>query len=166
MPVLWAPWRMAYIAGPKDNRCFFCTVPADPADWPDALVLAATPTVIVMLNRFPYANGHLMVAPRAHTGDLQNLPVDQFTDVMETVRCAARALQSVFSPEGMNIGINLGRAGGAGVADHLHWHLVPRWVGDTNFMPMIGEVRVNPEHLAATYDRLRPHFAKLPGSNP
>jgi len=165
MPVLWAPWRMAYIAGPKDSRCFFCAVPSDIADWPDALVLAATPTVLVMMNRFPYANGHLMVAPRAHNGDLQSLTADQFTDVMAAVRYAARALQSVFNPQGMNIGINLGRAAGAGVADHLHWHLVPRWTGDTNFMPMIGEVRVIPEHLEATYERLRPHFAGLPGSS-
>ena len=161
MPVLWAPWRMAYVAEPKDGGCFFCNIPTRTADWPDALVLAATPTLLVMLNRFPYANGHLMVAPRVHGGDLQNLAAKPFADVMEAVRYAARVLQTVFSPEGINIGINLGRAAGAGVADHVHWHLVPRWAGDTNFMPMLAEVRVIPEHLAATYERLRPHFAEL-----
>ena len=159
MPVLWAPWRMAYIAGPKDSGCFFCSVPDHPDQWIDGLVLDATPTVLVMMNRFPYANGHVMVAPRTHTGDLQNLSAEQFVAVMETVRRSARILETVFKPDGMNIGINLGRAAGAGVADHLHWHLVPRWLGDTNFMPMIGEVRVIPEHLTATYERLRPHFA-------
>ncbi|HVN85953.1 MAG TPA: HIT domain-containing protein [Candidatus Binatia bacterium] len=159
MPVLWAPWRMTYVAGPKDTTCFFCAAPAAPSDWADALVLAATPHVLVMLNRFPYSSGHVMVAPRDHLGDLQQLSTEQYAALMDAVRVAARVLQTVFTPQGMNIGVNLGQAAGAGVADHLHWHLVPRWVGDTNFMPMIGEVRVIPEHLAATYERLRPHFA-------
>lgn len=166
MPVLWAPWRMAYIAGPKNTDCFFCTIPSSPSDWPESLLLAATPRVLVMMNRFPYANGHLMVAPRAHGGDLQQLDAAQFTDVMAVVRYSAGVLQTVFNPQGLNIGINLGHAAGAGVADHLHWHLVPRWIGDTNFMPMIGEVRVIPEHLATTYERLRPHFDALMRAEP
>lgn len=161
MPVLWAPWRMAYVAGPKPSGCLFCTLPTSPNDWPDALVLAMTPSVIVMMNRFPYANGHLMVAPRAHCGELNGLTVGAYGELMGAVRHASSVLETVFHPEGMNIGINLGRAAGAGVADHLHWHLVPRWIGDTNYMPMLAEVRVIPEHLATTYERLRPHFAAL-----
>jgi ATP adenylyltransferase len=164
MPVLWAPWRMAYVAGPKDTRCFFCAVPPATSEWPDALVVAATPAVLVMLNRFPYANGHLMVAPREHCGDLHQLAVDQFRAIMDAVRYSARVLQTVFNPQGMNIGINLGHAAGAGVADHHHRHHVPRWVGDVNYMPMLAEVRVIPEHLATTYERLRPHFAGLMGA--
>ncbi|MBI1817788.1 MAG: HIT domain-containing protein [Deltaproteobacteria bacterium] len=163
METLWAPWRMAYVAGPKESGCIFCTHPVA-ADARQALVLATTPTSVVMLNRFPYANGHLMVAPRAHTAELDQFSAVEFGALMETVRRAARVLREVFAPEGMNIGLNLGRAAGAGVADHLHWHLVPRWVGDTNFMPLIGEVRVMPEHLLATYDRLRPHFATAAAS--
>jgi ATP adenylyltransferase len=114
-----------------------------------------------MRNRFPYVSGHLMVAPRAHTAELDALDGPQFATVMEGVRTAARVLREVLTPDGMNIGLNLGLAGGAGVADHLHWHLVPRWLGDTNFMPMLADVRVIPEHLLATYDRLQPHFARL-----
>ena len=164
MQVLWAPWRMAYVAGPKEPGCIFCTLPTK-SDARDALVLAATPHAVVMLNRFPYANGHLMVAPRLHTADLQRLTPKQFGPLMDTVRYAARALQETFSPQGMNVGLNLGRAAGAGIEEHLHWHLVPRWVGDTNFMPMIGEVLVVPEHLMTTYDRLLPRFASLAESS-
>jgi ATP adenylyltransferase len=151
---------MAYVTSQKETGCIFCTLPAAGAR-KDSLVLAVTPTVSVMLNRFPYVSGHLMVAPRAHCADLSGLTTEQFADVMGAVRYAASVLQTVLAPEGMNIGMNLGRAAGAGVADHLHWHLVPRWVGDTNFMPLIGEVRVVPEHLSTTYDRLQPHFASL-----
>jgi ATP adenylyltransferase len=161
MQPLWAPWRIAYVGAPKPPGCLFCNVPHDP-DPRSSLVLSVTPTTLVMLNRFPYGNGHVMVAPRAHTADLDGLTAAQSSDVTEAVRLAVRVLQRVFSPEGMNIGMNLGPAAGAGIADHLHWHIVPRWVGDTNFMPLIGEVRVIPEHLHATYDRLRPHFAPNP----
>ncbi|MBI4516899.1 MAG: HIT domain-containing protein [Deltaproteobacteria bacterium] len=160
MQTLWAPWRMAYVAGPKTAGCIFCTLPDEP-DPREALVLATTPAAVIMLNRFPYTSGHVMVAPRAHCADLNALSVTQYGELMETLRRAVRILEQVLQPEGMNLGMNLGRAAGAGVADHLHWHLVPRWVGDTNFMPMIAEVRVMPEHLLAAYDKLQPHFAAL-----
>jgi ATP adenylyltransferase len=114
-----------------------------------------------MLNRYPYANAHLMVAPERHTADLNTLSPEEYADLSEYVRRAAAILQEEFKPEGLNIGINLGCAAGAGIADHLHWHLVPRWVGDTNFMPLIGQTRVMPEHLETLYDRLRPRFASL-----
>jgi len=151
---------MAYVAGPKEPGCLFCNVPKA-ADAREVLLLATTPDALVMLNRFPYANGHLMIAPLSHTADLDQLSAAQYRGVMEALRQSVRILREVFQPQGMNIGMNLGAAGGAGVADHLHWHAVPRWIGDTNFMPLIGEVRVIPEHLLATYDRLQPHIARL-----
>lgn len=160
MDVLWAPWRMAYIGGPKDPRCLFCVQLAS-ADPRAGLVLARPRNGIIMLNRFPYANAHLMVAPQRHTADLNELPGAEYADLSEYVRYSAAVLQQEFRPEGLNIGINLGRAAGAGIAEHLHWHLVPRWVGDTNFMPIIGQTHVMPEHLENLYDRLQPRFAAL-----
>ena len=159
MEVLWAPWRMTYVAGKKEPGCIFCLAAATP-DRRQHLVLAQRPAV-VMLNRFPYASAHLLVAPRTHTADLSALPPDEYHAVMDTLRRAAALLAETFHPDGMNLGMNLGAAGGAGVADHLHWHIVPRWIGDTNFMPMLADVRVMPEHLEATYDRLQSVFASL-----
>lgn len=158
MQVLWAPWRMAYVGAPKEAGCIFCTKPAA-QDLRAALVLARTQHSVLMLNRFPYANGHVMVAPRRHTADLRELPSAEFVELSETLRRTMGVLQDTFQPDGTNVGLNLGAAAGAGVADHLHWHIVPRWIGDTNYMPLIGEVRVIPEHLEALYDRLRPLFA-------
>jgi len=159
MQVLWAPWRMAYVGSPKAAGCIFCTaLTAD--DLRAALVLTQRPAV-VMLNRFPYASGHLMVAPHRHVADLSALPADEFQTLMGVLQRAATLLADAYHPEGMNIGLNLGAAAGAGVTDHLHWHLVPRWGGDTNFMPMLADVRVIPEHLEATYDRLRPLFTPV-----
>jgi ATP adenylyltransferase len=159
MQVLWAPWRMAYVGGPKAAGCIFCTA-LTTDDLRAALVLAQHPAV-VMLNRFPYVSGHLMVAPPRHVADLRALPADEFQTLMGVLQRAATLLADAYHPDGMNIGLNLGAAAGAGVTDHLHWHIVPRWGGDTNFMPMLAEVRVIPEHLEATYDRLRPLFAPL-----
>ena len=157
MQVLWAPWRMAYVGAPKEAGCIFCTKPAA-LDLRAALVLARTQHSVLMLNRFPYANGHVMVAPRRHTADFRELPAAEFVELSETLRRTMGVLQDTFQPDGTNVGLNLGAAAGAGVADHLHWHIVPRWIGDTNYMPLIGEVRVIPEHLEALYDRLRPLF--------
>jgi ATP adenylyltransferase len=161
MRVLWAPWRMAYIGAPKSPGCIFCAA-AESSDRRASLVLAQRPA-IVMLNRYPYANGHLMVAPRTHTGDFTALPAADAQVLTHTLQQAASRLAQAFQPEGMNLGMNLGRAGGAGIADHLHWHIVPRWVGDTNFMPLLAELRVMPEHLEAVYDRLEPLFADMNG---
>jgi ATP adenylyltransferase len=159
MQVLWAPWRMAYVGGPKAPGCIFCNALTTP-DLRASLVLVQRPAM-VMLNRFPYASGHLMVAPQRHVADLSALPADEFQSLMAVVQRAATLLADTYHPEGMNIGVNLGAAAGAGVKDHLHWHIVPRWNGDTNFMPMLAEVRVIPEHLEASFDRLRPIFASL-----
>jgi ATP adenylyltransferase len=153
---------MAYIGAAKqDEGCFFChALEGDPRDH---LLLGATPASIVLLNRYPYASGHLMVAPRRHTASLPDLPAAEHADLAETLRRALRSLGDVLHPEGFNLGMNLGTPAGAGVADHLHWHIVPRWSSDTNFMPVLADVRVMPEHLLATYDRLRPAFAWLSG---
>jgi ATP adenylyltransferase len=156
MQALWAPWRMAYIGGPKPPGCFLC-YGRDTQDRRDNLVLAQSPAV-VMLNRFPYTNGHLLVAPRSHTAQLGGLSTAELHAVMEVVQRAATVLLDHFHAEGLNVGLNLGAAAGAGVADHLHWHLVPRWVGDTNFMTVLADVRVVPEHLEVVYDRLLPLF--------
>jgi len=151
---------MAYIGAPKQPGCIFCEQPAAP-DQKAALVLARTPHSVVMLNRFPYSNGHIMIAPRQHTAELSALPPEAYGALSEVLRRALVLLQEFFHPDGMNVGMNLGSAAGAGITEHLHWHLVPRWVGDTNFMPLIGEVRCIPEHLEAMWDRLRPVFATL-----
>jgi ATP adenylyltransferase len=156
MQMLWAPWRMAYITGPKDSECIFCAA-VEATDLRGQLVLAQQPAV-VMLNKFPYSNGHLLVAPRRHVAHLSELSRGEFQVLMEMLQRATGVLADAFRPEGMNVGMNIGAAAGAGVAEHAHWHIVPRWVGDTSFMPVFAEVRVIPEHLEATYDRLKPVF--------
>jgi len=162
MRVLWAPWRMAYIGAEKtDGGCIFCgAVDGAPRD---RLLLGAGAASVVMLNRYPYASAHVMVAPRRHTASLPGLPAAEHADLAETLRRTLGTLEEVLRPEGFNLGMNLGACAGAGVRDHLHWHIVPRWTGDTNFMPMLADVRVMPEHLLATYERLRPAFAWLAG---
>lgn len=157
MESLWAPWRMSYIAGPKPPGCIFCGAAAG-ADDRANLVLAREPA-LVMLNKFPYANGHLMVAPLRHTADFASLSPDELATLMRVVQTTAERMTAHFRCDGMNIGINLGAAAGAGVRDHMHWHLVPRWVGDHNFMPLLAESRVINEHLEATWEKLVPLFA-------
>jgi ATP adenylyltransferase len=159
MRVLWAPWRMAYVGGPKAPGCIFCAA-IDSRDPRQSLVLAQKPAV-VMLNKFPYANAHLLVAPRQHVADLGMLPANELHTLIDVVQRATQLLADALHPDGMNLGMNLGAAAGAGVADHLHWHIVPRWNGDTNFMPLLADVRVIAEHLEATYARLRPLFQSL-----
>jgi ATP adenylyltransferase len=157
---LWAPWRMTYVGAPKSADCIFCAQPEGGAD-KGALVLTASEHAAVMLNRYPYGNGHLLVAPRLHTADLSALDEVAHRALSDTLRGAIALLQDTFRPDGMNVGMNLGAAAGAGFADHLHWHLVPRWIGDTNFMPVIAEVSCIPQHLEAMWERLRPVFAAL-----
>jgi ATP adenylyltransferase len=153
---------MAYIGGPKDAGCIFCEKPRA-EDRRAALLLSSNRQVSVMLNKFPYANGHLMVAPRRHSADLMDLEADEYAALAETLRETIAIVRGEFRPDGVNVGMNLGAAAGAGVADHLHWHIVPRWAGDTNFMPLIAEVRVVPEHLLSVHERLRPLFARFDG---
>src|SRR2546430_13749876 len=156
MDHLWAPWRLAYIAKPpppKPDECFICTGLAADADR-ESLIALRTPQSVVLLNRFPYNNGHLLVAPRAHKGSLSDLTVDELLEVMETLRKMVAVLDRVMRPEGYNIGLNLGHAAGAGLPGHLHWHVVPRWHGDTNFMPILADVKVIVQSLDTLYDLL------------
>ena len=152
---------MAYIdGGAKDEGCIFCTQPRQ-SDLRAALVLAQTEHTVVMMNKYPYNNGHLLLAPKRHENDLARLPGDEFIDLNETLRRAVEIVREVLHPGGINLGMNLGKCAGTGVESHLHWHIVPRWEGDTNFMPVLGETRVMPQHLLDSYDRLQPHFQTL-----
>ena len=161
MKRLWAPWRMAYIDdGSKDEGCIFCAKYRQ-ADLRAALVLAHTNHTVVMMNKYPYNNGHLLLAPKRHENNLAQLPSKAFIDLNETLRQSVEIVRKVFNPGGVNLGMNLGKCAGAGIEAHLHWHIVPRWEGDTNFMPVIGATRVMPQHLLDGYDRLRPHFKNL-----
>jgi ATP adenylyltransferase len=157
MDQLWAPWRLAYVAAAKPptatDPCFICRGLAESDDRANQIVLR-TPHSAVVLNRFPYNNGHLLVAPRAHQGDLQGLTAAETLDIQQTLARMIRVLDGFMQPEGYNIGLNLGRAAGAGLPGHLHWHIVPRWNGDTNFMPVFGDVKVIAQSLDALYDGL------------
>jgi ATP adenylyltransferase len=164
---------MEYILSPKDKDagarpgCIFCNFPAtDPAKFRENLVLVANEHYSVMLNRYPFAAGHVMVIPRKHVAQLDELTSDESDALFRAVREVGLRMRALLKPQGMNYGINEGVAAGAGIADHLHVHLVPRWSGDTNFMPVIADVRVMPEHLDATFVRLHPAVADLPGAAP
>lgn len=154
MQVSWAPWRMSYIERGRPEHCIFC-VDHEPRE---DLVLATDETTVALLNKFPYNNGHLLIAPRQHVACLGDLCRETYAALMEALRASIDIVERVFNPQGVNVGINIGAAAGAGIEDHLHWHIVPRWNGDTNYMPVIAEVKVLPQHLQDTYDRLRPHF--------
>jgi ATP adenylyltransferase len=154
---------MEYILDEKPAGCIFC-LGRDGDDDRKSLILHRTPRSLVMMNRYPYVNGHLMVAPRKHTGSLHDLAPEELLDLMETTRLCQAILDGEMHPGGYNIGLNVGSAAGAGIADHLHVHVVPRWQGDTNFMTVIGDVRVLPEALAALYCRLVPRFAERPST--
>ncbi len=160
---LWAPWRLEYVAGARTARCIFCEPEAPVADR-ERLILSRGERTVVLLNRFPYAAGHVMVAPYAHAARLSALDPATRAELVERVAECERVLESALGCEGINVGANLGRAAGAGFADHLHVHLVPRWNGDTNFMTTVGELRVIPEHLERSFDRLAPHFAGKGGA--
>jgi len=159
MKRLWAPWRIGYVGGPKATGCILCDKPKAKSDRSNH-ILKRGEHGFVMLNLYPYSNGHLMVSPYAHGAELEALPADVSGHLMELVRESIVVLKKVYKPEGINVGLNLGRAAGAGVADHLHFHVVPRWVGDTNFMSVVGGVRVIPEGVDATFRLLKPHFRR------
>ena len=157
---LWTPWRMTYIRqGGRDEGCVLCELPAQGDDQANH-ILGRGEHVFAMLNAFPYNPGHLMVMPFRHVGEYGELPPDELGEMMAMTGTAIAALQAESGPHGFNLGMNLGRVGGAGIADHIHLHLVPRWGGDTNFMPIIAQTKVLPELLDETYEKLRPHFAK------
>lgn len=155
MERLWAPWRMEYIEmGDKPHGCIFCELPAENDDVKN-LILYRGEHSFIMLNSFPYNPGHLMVSPYAHTADMYELDDIILLEINHLVRYSIKLLTSVCAPDGFNLGVNIGKTAGAGVLNHIHWHIVPRWNGDTNFMAVIGENRVLPESLKATYNKLK-----------
>jgi ATP adenylyltransferase len=157
---LFASWRHAYVTRGRDaDDCVFCL--AQRSAEAGALIVHDGRAAFVILNLFPYNAGHLMVVPRRHVARLADLTRDELVEMAELTQAAERALVEVYQPQGLNVGMNLGKPAGAGVADHLHTHLVPRWTGDTNFMTVVGEVRVLPEEIAQSAERLRPVFARL-----
>jgi ATP adenylyltransferase len=154
---------MAYIAqGPTEAECIFCTKYRQD-DLRAALVLAQTQHSVIMMNKYPYNNGHLLLAPKRHESNPDKLPSEEFIDLNDALRRSIEIIRSAFNPGGINLGMNLGTCAGAGIADHLHWHVVPRWEGDTNFMPVVAETRVMPQHLFDSYDRLLPLFQECVG---
>lgn len=160
MEQLWAPWRMTYLECKDKNAgdcCVFCIRDRIDEDR-QRLVLHRGRHAFVIMNKYPYNNGHLLLAPYRHVPDIIDLTDEEMGEMHQLLRLARNVLQEALNPQGFNIGINLGRIAGAGLADHLHMHIVPRWSGDTNFMPVFAEVRVLPQHLDATYALLAPLF--------
>lgn len=164
MKKLWAPWRLSYIIHfhrkaslQKKSHCVFCNAhPGKPSS--DNLVLFKGKKCFIIMNKYPYCNGHLMIIPKRHIFDFSKVTSEEHQEMGELLSLSTRVLKKVFHTKGFNIGMNLGEAGGAGIKDHLHYHVVPRWPGDHNYMPIIGHTKVMPEYIKETYERLRPHF--------
>ncbi|HPI18819.1 MAG TPA: HIT domain-containing protein [Candidatus Kapabacteria bacterium] len=164
MEILWSPWRSQYIDTFKEEKnsqkagCFICEAINAVELEKERLVVARFEFCIVMLNKFPYNNGHILIAPKKHTGDMDKLPDEEAFEILQTTRKATKILTKVFNPNGFNIGMNLGRVAGAGLPDHLHVHIVPRWNGDSNFMPVIADVKVVSQSLEQTQEILANEF--------
>lgn len=159
MEQLWAPWRMQFIQELRSRvgGCLFCELPGE-GDDRERLILHRSRGAYVLMNRFPYNNGHLMVIPYRHTGKLSELSGEERAEIMELASHAVDVLGQALEAEGFNCGFNIGKPAGAGIVDHVHLHVVPRWTGDSNFLPILGNTRSMPEYLADTYDRLKPGF--------
>ena len=155
--VVWAPWRMTYIMSEKAAGCIFCDKPRQQRD-AENYILWRGATAFVMLNLYPYNNGHLMVVPHAHVASLTELTAPQRAEILDLTATCEGILFQALHPDGFNIGMNLGAAAGAGIAEHLHLHIVPRWAGDTNYMTVVGEIRIIPQHIDHTYQLLVPYF--------
>lgn len=153
MKVLWAPWRMTYIAGDREQGCLLCSKLKGRDDRGN-LILCRSSHSFVILNRFPYTSGHLMVAPNRHVASLDELNEGEMVALMALLKQSIIILKRALKPDGFNVGMNIGSVAGAGIEDHIHFHIVPRWNGDTNFMPVLVETKVMPEYLEKTYDRL------------
>ena len=163
METLWAPWRMAYIA-PKTPRegCIFCTYPAEHRD-AEHHILYRGERCYIMLNLYPYSNGHLMIAPYQHVETIEKLDAATLAELMAQAQFALRVLRQVMKPDGFNMGINEGKVAGAGYDEHMHFHIVPRWNGDTNFMPVLADVKVMPEHIDVVYAQLKQALETITG---
>ncbi|HTN42905.1 MAG TPA: HIT domain-containing protein [Nitrospiria bacterium] len=157
MKQLWAPWRMPYLKETQPKGCIFCSKVRQNDDRSN-LILHRRRHSFVMMNLYPYSNGHLLVTPYRHVGSIEDLDPATLTDLMRGAQESLKALRRVFRPDAFNLGVNQGREAGAGIEAHVHLHIVPRWNGDTNFMPVLNDTRVIPEHLESSYDKLRPLF--------
>ena len=157
MEHLWAPWRIRYIQMEKPEGCILCDKPGESTDALNYILYRGDNNFIIM-NSFPYNSGHLMVAPYRHVASLEELTDTELYEHFEIVRRSIRVVRQVYSPDGFNIGINMGKDGGAGIVDHIHTHIVPRWQGDTNFMPVTADTKVVNEALAETYQKLKEKF--------
>ncbi len=159
MKQIWAPWRIEFITQPKPTECILCLKPREDRDR-ENFILYRGRHCFVMMNIYPYNNGHMMISPYQHAGTPEDLDDKVLADMMGVLKRCVKAIKQELSPEGINIGLNLGKVAGAGIEDHLHFHIVPRWLGDTNFMAVMADVRVIPEHLKATYEKLRILFPR------
>ncbi len=157
MKPIWAPWRMDYIEMEKPAGCVLCEKPKQDND-PASYILYRGGKNFVIMNTYPYNPGHLMIAPYRHVASLEDLTTEELHEHIEIVNRSIKVLRKAFNPGGFNVGINMGKAAGAGITDHVHTHVVPRWQGDTNFMPVFADVRVVPQALAETYEKLRGKF--------
>lgn len=165
MEILFTPWRYPYLTSPKSDQpsgCIFCNA-ASSDDTRETLTVFRAPRALVMLNRYPYTNGHLMVAPTAHEARLFDSSDSSLRALIRLTAEAQRILSDVYRPDGFNVGMNFGQVAGAGVADHYHLHIVPRWSGDSNFMTVTAQTRLVPEELQVTFEKLAPHFRQLRG---
>ncbi len=160
IPKLWAPWRMEYIRSIREKGCIFCDKPAREQDRDD-LILYRGERAVILMNLYPYNNGHLMIAPYQHASTLEDLPDETMLEIMQLARATMGILRRELQAQGFNLGLNQGEIAGAGIAEHVHFHIVPRWAGDTNFMPVTGHAKVLVEGLQESYDHLKPHFDLL-----
>lgn len=162
MKQLWAPWRIDYILGPKPGECVFC-LPETTEEDAERLILYRGRHSFVIMNKFPYSNGHIMVCPYRHVMNIEDLNQEEQTEIMDLLQHCSRILKQHFNCQGINIGLNQGEAAGAGIREHLHFHLVPRWNGDSSFMAVMDEVRTIPQHLSETWTQMLPYFVQLQG---
>jgi ATP adenylyltransferase len=159
MDQLWAPWRLEYIQGPENDSCIFCLGEETAADQASLVVARGTHCYVIM-NRYPYSNGHLMISPYRHLSDSAELVVDEVVEIHQLMVRSQSVLREELAAQGFNVGWNIGQAAGAGIADHIHMHIVPRWAGDSNFMPILADVRVIPQHIEKTYSLLVKAFSE------
>jgi len=158
METIWAPWRIKYIlSNKKENGCVFCNALKE-KDEANNLVLHRSKHSFIIMNKFPYNPAHIMVVPNLHVAEFHDLSDEAYKDMNDVLKQATSMLKATYHPEGLNIGINLGKASGAGIDDHLHYHVIPRWTGDTNFMPVIGNIKIVSEALEETYNKLKQYF--------
>ena len=155
--ILWAPWRMEYILGEKESGCIFCTRINQDSD-KENLILSRGENNFVIMNKYPYNNGHLMVVPNRHTSEFDSLSDPEKLEMMNLVSKSMNVLKKTVNPDGFNVGLNIGKIAGAGIDNHLHFHIVPRWVADTNFMPVVGQTKIISEDLGETWERLKEVF--------